>query len=224
MHQISFGRSRAEWYAAAIDCRAVPARPAHIATDIKTSRFDVDNYVVIAPFSAWSDRDWPSSHWSRLVDLLDEAGYHIVALGARQQAAQLDSTLCRTSAFWAIDHPPEWVMDTMLGAAAVVGNDSGMVHIAGMLGINAVAIHSHLPHDFLYSYAPSVHSVTPATNCTFCRWRFDRGYSGACDTHCSALATVAPEAVLEAVLRVAHGPSSSTIRNDLRPTPAPIKS
>lgn len=84
----------------------------------------------------------------------------------------------------------------MLGAEAVLGLDSGMIHMAGLLGVPAVSIHAHLPPEFLFSCAPSVRSAEAKTACTFCRWQEDRGFNEGCSVACSALATVGPERVM----------------------------
>jgi len=96
-------------------------------------------------------------------------------------------------------------MDAMLDAAAVIGLDSGMIHVAGLLGVPAVCIHSHMPPEFLFSHAPTVKSVTPDTGCVFCRWQEDRGFMEGCATACSAMAVVGPEAVMAAVTEVVEG-------------------
>ena len=161
-------------------------------------RFDFDRYIVLAPFSAWARRDWPGANWTRLTLLLREAGFEVVAIGIAADAPRFNEVFSQTTVLWAIDHPPEWVMDAMLGAACVIGNDSGMTHVAGLLGAPAVALHAHLPPEFLFSHA-EVKSLAPKTSCTFCRWQPDKGYNTACDAACSALATVGPEDVLRAV-------------------------
>ena len=123
-----------------------------------------------------------------------------MATGVAADAARFDEVFSQTTALWAIDHPPEWMMDAMLGAACVIGNDSGMAHLAGLLGVPTVSIHAHLTPRFLFAQT-SITSVVPKTNCAFCRWQPERGYNTACDAACSALATVGPEEVLPAVER-----------------------
>jgi len=169
-------------------------------------RFDFDRYVVVAPFSAWARRDWLGANWTRLTHLLREAGYEVVAIGTAKDAERFDKVFGQTTALWALEHPPEWVADAMLGAAGVIGNDSGMTHFAGLLEVPALAIHAHLPPEFLFA-GTSVRSITPKTNCTFCRWQHDRGYNSACDAACSALGTIGPEDVLRAFQEMVANPN-----------------
>ena len=196
--QLRYAKARAQWYADAIQPGLKPARPARVDREIRVPRFDFDRYVLLAPFSAWARRDWPGANWTRLTHLLREAGWEVVATGVGSDAQRFDEVFSQTTALWAIDHPPEWMMDAMLGAACVIGNDSGMAHLAGLLGVPTVSIHAHLPPQVLFSHT-AVTSLTPKTNCTFCRWQPERGYNTACDAACSALATVGPEEVLRAV-------------------------
>lgn len=176
--------------------------PLTINREVGIPRLDFPKYVLLAPFAAWEARDWPETHWRRLAWLLKEAGYEIVAIGTKDEAERMERTFNKSYAYWAIDHDPEWVMDAMLEADAVIGLDSGMIHVAGLLGVPAVCIHAHLPPEFLFSHAPTVKSVTPATGCVFCRWQEDRGFMEGCATACSALAVVGPEQVMEALLEM----------------------
>ena len=187
-----------------------------IDQEIKTVRLDFPRYVILAPFAAWEARDWPQAHWRRLAWLLDQAGFVPVAIGTNNELHRMQQTFNHSNAYWAVDHGPEWVMDSMLGADAVVGLDSGMVHVAGLLRVPVVCIHSHLPSQFLFSFAPTVRSVSPRTKCVFCRWQHDRGFNEGCATQCSALATVGPEEVMSAIVDVADGEKADQRRLGVR--------
>jgi hypothetical protein len=130
-----------------------------------------------------------------------------------KDAERFDKVFGQTTALWAIEHPPEWVADAMLGAACVIGNDSGMTHFAGLLDVPTLAIHAHLRPEFLWAHT-RVRSITPKTNCTFCRWQHDRGYNSACDSACSALGTIGPEDVLQAFHGLVKHPSRRPMRSD----------
>ncbi len=168
----------------------------------KMRRLDFAKYVIIAPFAAWQARDWPQAAWRRLAWLLGEDGYEVVAIGTKREEERLIATFNKSNAYWAVDHSPEWIMDVMLGADAVIGLDSGMVHLAGLLKVRTICIHAHLPPKFLFSCAPTVKSITPRTKCVFCRWQPDRGFNEGCADACSALASVGPEQVMMALLEM----------------------
>jgi ADP-heptose:LPS heptosyltransferase len=145
----------------------------------------------------WKTREWPAMHWTRLTHLLTNSGYEVVALGSHLDKERLETTFTRTYAFWGAQQEPEWIIDVMLGAEAVIGNDSGLTHLAGLLGIPTLALHAHLPPQTLWDCTEVV-SLTPETNCVFCRWQWANGYNEDCDTACSALATISPDRVLRA--------------------------
>jgi len=209
--QIRYAGDKAKWYsmlaAAALpngrESRnaAPPCRPARPRIDVALPDpvLDLTNYVLLAPFAAHAMRDWPESHWRRLAFLLNEVGYEVVVIGVAKDEPRLRSAFKRSYAYWVVDQSEEWVMSAMLGAECVIGPDSGMVHLAGLLGVPAVCVHSHLPPAFLFGNSPSVASVTPPTECKFCRWQVDKGYNDSCAEACSALGAVSPETVLEMI-------------------------
>jgi hypothetical protein len=211
--QLRYASDCAKWYGDAIVPRLAPKRPGNIDRTIQIPRFDFDRYVVVAPFSAWARRDWPGANWTRLTHLLREAAYEVVAIGVAKDAERFDKVFGQTTALWAIEHPPEWVADAMLGAACVIGNDSGMTHYAGLLDVPTLSIHAHLPPEFLFA-GTSVRSITPKTNCTFCRWQHDRGYNSACDAACSALGTIGPEDVLRAFHELVKHPNRRPAKSE----------
>ncbi len=176
----------------------MPFAPSRPQVDRKPvmPRLDFAKYVLLAPFAAWQARDWPQGAWRRLAWLLGEAGYEVLAIGTKREEERLTQIFNKSNAYWAVDHSPEWVMDAMLMADAVIGLDSGMVHVAGLLRVPTICIHAHLPPAFLFHCAPTVRSVTPQTKCVFCRWQMDRGFNDGCAEMCSALATVGPEQVM----------------------------
>lgn len=200
-YQLRFAGDRARWYAAAIHPDLRPARPAMVDRSIRIPRFDFNRYVLLVPFAAWSEREWPGVNWARLTHLLRNAGYEVVVDGMEHHAERFVTVFNETTAFWAIGNPPEWLSDAMLGATAVIANDSGAAHVAGLLDVPTIAIHAHLPPEFLFAHT-NVSSISPKTNCTFCRWQPDRGYTSACKSGCSAMSGVSPEDVLNAFLKL----------------------
>ncbi len=210
--QLRYASDKARWYAmlAAAGLRPgkrpgiaappfAPARP-QVSRAVLEPVLDFPKYVLLAPFAAHVERDWPEAHWRRLVFLLNEAGYEAVALGVKKDEERLRQTFERSHAYWVLDQSPEWVAAAMLEAQCVIGPDSGMIHLAGLLGAPAICIHSHLPPAFLFSHAPSVFSATPTTQDAFCRWQEDKGYHESDEAGCSALATVSPDQVLKTLL------------------------
>jgi len=137
----------------------------------------------------------------------------VVAVCGKREANRMAKLFGGTQAYWVIDQQPEWIIDAILGATAYIGLDSGMSHLAALLGVRTVSIHAHFRPDFLW-FNNSVRSVVPRAPCVFCHFRTDRGWTHSCSRACSALALVSPEAVLEAALgsRVPFGEAGAVLR------------
>jgi hypothetical protein len=205
-HQLRYAASRARWYAGGLHPLLQPARP-RVDRQPATRRLPFERYVLLAP-CAWNPaREWPEAHWTRLAHMLRETAYEVVAIGHRREAGRLRRMFDHTQAYWVTGHPPEWVMDAMLGAVCHVGVDSGMTHVAALLGINTIAIHSHLKPGFLWP-GGTVKSISPDAECVFCRWQEEGGWMSTCQKTCSAIASVSPETVLKAMLEC-EPPASS---------------
>ena len=212
LNQLRYGTSRALWYAGGLHPFLKPAKPQVDRTQ-EMNRLPFRHYILLAPLARRPTREWPEIHWTRLAHLLREAGYEVVAIGGKNHKEKLQNIFVDTQAYWVADHPAAWVMDAMLGAAAYIGIDSGMTHLAALLGIKTVAIHSQLKAEFLWPM-DRVKSLTPDARCVFCRWQHDRGFQDSCGKHCSALALVAPETVLDAVLDLANNRNVSDPKRD----------
>jgi O-methyltransferase len=137
------------------------ARPRQIDRAIG-NRVIGEKYVVLSPFGTHGSRDWPRDKWRELGGVLRDQNIRVIPIGASRHAEILKSTfngLGGVSWFWG--QSPEWVIDLVSGASCVIGNDSGVAHLAGLLGVPALAIHAGcLPHPFLYDMSPSVESIT----------------------------------------------------------------
>ncbi len=117
--------------------------------------------IVLAPFSAWADRTWPLDRWLELEKLLLANGFQCVVLDDhhdRAGAFQSPKLLCET---------PARVCAAIAAGACLIGNDSGMVHVAGLLRAPAVAVvhpHSDVGIVGLHPTVRAIHAggLTPA--------------------------------------------------------------
>jgi hypothetical protein len=199
-NEVRYGLSRALWYAGGLHPLLKPAEPQVDRTQMM-NRLPFKHYVLLSPIARYPWREWPQIHWTRLAHLLREVGFEVVAIGRESDQERLQDIFATTQAYWVAGHPPAWVTDAMLGAAAYIGLDSGMTHLAALLRVRAVAIHSQMNPEFLWPKG-AVKSVAPDARCVFCRWQCDRGWLSSCQKSCSALDSVRPETVLDAVLRL----------------------
>ncbi|MCC7155218.1 MAG: glycosyltransferase family 9 protein [Bryobacterales bacterium] len=94
-------------------------------------------FVLGCPLAGWTSKQWPLEYWRTLAGLLGEAGVRLVVNGAPQSRMELELITGATvncsgiaGLIWATRR-----------AAAVVGVDSGPLHIAAALGKKGAAIY-----------------------------------------------------------------------------------
>lgn len=210
-NQLRYGISRLQWYAGALHPSLKPVEP-QVDRRQLVKRVPFDRYVLLSPFASFREREWVNTNWTRLAHLLREAGYDVVAIGNKSEKNRLDEVFNETQAYWVVNHPAEWVIDAMLGADGYIGVDNGMTHLASLMDIRPIAIHSQLRPEFLWPKGRVV-SITPDARCVFCRWQDEGGWVSSCKTACSALALVKPEDVLDAVLKQSSRPYQKAFLN-----------
>jgi heptosyltransferase-1 len=93
-------------------------------------------FVLACPLAGWRSKQWPFEHYSELARLLACEGFTLVVNGA--PAARMD--LERISGAWVNTSDVPGLIHATRQATAVVGVDSGPLHIAAALGKAGVAI------------------------------------------------------------------------------------
>jgi heptosyltransferase-1 len=90
-------------------------------------------FVLASPFAGWASKQWPLEHYRELSTLLENEGVPLVLNVAAAQAASLTDFSLHTSSL-------SGLIDATRRAAAVVGVDSGPLHLSAALGKSGVAI------------------------------------------------------------------------------------
>ncbi|MDQ6893449.1 MAG: lipopolysaccharide heptosyltransferase II [Acidobacteriota bacterium] len=100
--------------------------------------------VLLAPGAAFSwTKRWPPELWGRLASLLSDAGSPVALVigpGEEQIAERAAAAAGRTVPVLGADLDPVELAALLARARAVVGNDSGPMHLAGAVGTPVVAI------------------------------------------------------------------------------------
>jgi predicted O-methyltransferase YrrM len=203
-------RSRKQWYcdnlARALGVKSIePCAPAHVDTSVHEKRLDDEwsDYVIFAPFSAYPSRHWLDANWRYLAKLFRDANVRVLVLhkpGGGAQCRELFGASAGVT--WICGKQMDWIADVTQDARAVIGIDSGLTHYAAMLKVPTFAIHSHLPRELLFSQTDAVSLMPEQSACSPCAWQTERGYSSHCKALCSALASVSPHRVFEAVMNL----------------------
>ncbi len=94
-------------------------------------------FVLTNPFAGWASKQWPIERYERLACLLKEEGLALVMNVAPNRAEEL-----RKNTLFAVHVSGlEGLIDATRRAVAVVGVDSGPLHLAAALGKPGVAIY-----------------------------------------------------------------------------------
>ncbi len=125
--------TRAELYASR--CLSKPVLPERkpLSDDAQRWAEQYRDAVVLAPWSAFKDREWSLANWLELEVLLQRAGRRVVIL---------DGCKGRTEPFqgeWVLGESPERVA-ALADVTELIGNDSGMCHLFGIRQRPAVAV------------------------------------------------------------------------------------
>jgi len=105
--------------------------------------------IVVAPFSNSAIRDWPVSHFERLLGrLLAANDVQITLVGAEEQRAKIDALRnrlapdCPDRVKVEIGAPLPGLAKTLQQAALVISNNSGVGHLGALLGRPVLVIFS----------------------------------------------------------------------------------
>ena len=103
--------------------------------------------IVIAPFSHSPIRDWPAAHFGRLIGLLldrREAVDRVRVIGTVNQRLHANEIVRAYPADRVVNECGrlawEAVFPVLRDAACVIGNNSGIAHVAGHLGAPTVCV------------------------------------------------------------------------------------
>jgi ADP-heptose:LPS heptosyltransferase len=131
-------------------------------------------YIVVHPFSSWAFRSWPAEKFLFLIDrILQELDHDVVVLGGTHEGEGLTlfkdrfSMSGRVSCFASDTFTESAVL--IATAALLVGNDSGPLHLASVLGTPAVGLYG--PSDPRHTAPPSVKAIYHRVECSPCGQR-----------------------------------------------------
>lgn len=184
-----------------------PTESDHQVALSKISEFGIDpaNMVIAHPAVTWRNRTWPREYWEKLLKGITDAGKRVVVVGSGS-----DFHLSGQDIFDFIGKfTPHQIAALMSRASCFVGNDSGILHVAGTTDVPIVGIFTSAKGEYRIpwrngTYGHSCVVIHPEVSCygclhdekppvVFCDCR--RG-----DFKC--LAEVTPEKVLSGVMAI----------------------
>lgn len=156
-------------------------------------------YVILSPGANWPNKRWPTAHFAALADKLRQDGLVPVLSGGPGDAA-LAAEIAAAAAAPPVDLTGKTSLKQLAhiikNACALVGGDTGPMHLAAALATPVVALHG--PTDTIRNgpYGPGHKALVTARDCAGC-WR------RACPKGLDCLAGITVEAVHDAVRGVA---------------------
>jgi ADP-heptose:LPS heptosyltransferase len=152
--------------------------------------------IMIYPQTVWRTREYPAAYWVDLCWILKTMGFEVKVFESFKDE-RFNST---PQFYWGIGWENQ--MALMLKAALIIGNDSGPVHVAGVLNRPALALCGPTTSS-CFTHIPSVQTISSQCICTGC-WFQKPHFRAACDQGCRSLFELKPEIVLEKIIEMVH--------------------
>ncbi len=103
---------------------------------------DVHDYVVLAPTSRWSSKQWPVERFCAIARHLQEAGKQVVVVGAPNEEAQIEALLQLDGV---VNVLPELSVGGLMAVVShselLIGNDSAAIHIGVGYDVPLIALY-----------------------------------------------------------------------------------
>lgn len=188
------GNDRLERYCQNIGCTRPelpglrePERLRHLGRDYAGAIF-------LAPHCTEPNRTYHLHGWLTLERLLLEAGHRVVVID--NSADRLAPF--RSEKIVGADRRSDLVVGAVLNAACLVGNDSGLSHLAGILGRPTVVLVGQIHGSRLFGFYPHTKCLHGHLDCQHWRER--------CDNSCPGLQTILPAEIVATVHERTGGP------------------
>lgn len=156
--------------------------------------------VCLSPFSTSNQRNWPLHHWVDLADHLTKAGVFVYFVDGPHPDRTKFLPYLR---YWGWG--PEFLVALFQKTDLVIGNDSAMAHLGGVMRRPTIAVCSASPGVVVFGWYDTVRVVQAEAACTACNWFSSRGYRNACDDSCEAMWDLKPSVVLGHALDILKG-------------------
>lgn len=154
---------------------------------------DPERRIVVNPWAAWASRNWAEHGYWDLMWELHAKGWQVLLMG-RGEMDSKGAPYCVWGTTWPL------AAALFKTAKLVVGNDSGPAHVAGCMGVPALALCG--PTTGMFDRYPSVLELSLDGACSGCWFRRERGFRSSCDRGCRMLGQLPVESVLEVIKHV----------------------
>lgn len=157
--------------------------------ELHTTQFK--DHVVLVPYTDSSNRNWLIQNWILLEQMLMINGFGCVIM------SKSDDGLDKFISQRVIQIPPFDVACIIKEAKCVISGDTGIMHLAGLLGTPGIVLSAGITGDRVFSLYPTVKVVVGGLNCNNCRWISTT--SPLCSTICASLQQINPQTIADMV-------------------------
>lgn len=159
--------------------------------------------VCVSPFANSPTRQWPLRHWVEVIDRLKKMKLAVFTLYRPPRQGEIDPLRnMPTRSFTSFD--PYRVAAVIARSDIVIGNDSGMCHVAGILRKPSLSVCGPTDGNIVFGGWPTVRHIQAPGSCAGCLWFQDGGWQPWCGFGCGILADLKPSVVIprvEGILR-----------------------
>ena len=157
--------------------------------------------VCVAPYAHSPTRQWPVRYWVELISILEKLKLAVFTLYKPPREGEHDQLRkLPIRAFKSTD--PQEVAAVVARSDMVIGNDSGVCHIAGILRKPALSICGPTDGNIVFGGWPTVRHIQAPGACAGCLWYQDGGWKPWCSYGCGILADLKPAAVLPRIKKI----------------------
>lgn len=163
-------------------------------------------YLFFVHNASWTTKLWPEDYWHQLISKADQAGYQVVLPCGNEEEQQRALRLAKghTNATALPKLPLSQVGAILAGASGAVCCDTGLCHLAGMLGTPSVSFYGPTDHRLIGATGKNQQHIIASTDTFSCAPCYDRRchFEGRNEAMSQCMASFHPEAVWSTLLEL----------------------
>lgn len=141
-------------------------------------------------------KQWPFEYYVQLINMFSDE-YTVLLVGGEKEKQEFESYIGNIKREYVDLLGKLSLVESaqVLGASdVVVGNDTGMMHVAGAMGCNTLSIHGPTNPEMCGVYSEKAQFMTPTIECMYCYAIKGDSYF-MCNSNLGCLRSIQPESV-----------------------------
>lgn len=158
-------------------------------------------FLVFVPATSWASKNWPETHWHNLVGMAVSSGYDVVLPWGTEAERERAAGISAGRALVLPDLSIAQKAAIITRAAAVVGLDTGLSHIAAAFGVPGISLYGATDPRLVGATGKNQINIASEFECVFCHeTRCAYGEAAAAEPAC--LNALKPERVWSEVMSI----------------------